>query len=301
MVNSAAFRADQLNMSTEAMLRDIAFAGDAARIQLEQTYMVTQDLNQLYSRVSYLDERSTNIIRGIVYLIGLRWALTNNSADGATGSEVVNEVLSLERPFSFSEVVEPTATVSIQTEEIEPTVTRSLSTQTDHMSFGFDRIYELLLPYVAAYGAARVLWRLRSILPVVGDLIEEADSETTQHSPESSTLSGEGESTLSPDYATPHREMHSSEELSPDPDLSTPEITPQSIPTLSSGITPQSISPQSMDHILVCDNPTFQPSTPTSLSPDDTNPYQVHRHNFFRLRVGRHLPCFLQLLERLGL
>lgn len=201
--------------------------------------------------MSHLDERSTNIIRGIVYLIGLRWALINNSADGATGSEVVNvnEVLSLERPFSFSEVVEPTATVSIQTEEIEPTVTRSLSTQTDHMSF--DRIYELLFPYVAAYGAARVLWGLRSILPVpvIGDSIEEADSETTQHSPESSTPHRRSvdvslrrspdlemtpvlhstesstpieESTLSPDYATPHRlEMHSSEELSPDLDLST--------------------------------------------------------------------------------
>ena len=94
------------------------------------------------------------------------------------------------------------------------------------------------------------------------------------------------------DYATPHRlEMHSSEE----PPL------PQ-----SSGITPQSseITPQSepsVDRILVCDNPTFQSSTPTPLYPDDTNPYQVHRYNFYHIRVGRYLPYFLQLLERLGL
>ena len=92
------------------------------------------------------------------------------------------------------------------------------------------------------------------------------------------------------DYATPHRfstefsfstesEMHSSE-----------AITPQSEP--------------SVDRILVCDNPTFQSqldSTPTSPKPDDINPYQVHRHNVFRIRAGRHLPCLLQLLERLGI
>lgn len=84
----------------------------------------------------------------------------------------------------------------------------------------FGRIYELIIPYVAAYGVARVLWRLRSILPVIGDSIEGAETtpdsvlpstSTPELSPDlemhpSSTL----ESTLSPDHATPHRlEKHS--------------------------------------------------------------------------------------------
>lgn len=137
----------------------------------------------------------TSILRGIVYLISLRWALGHNSADGATGPEVVNEVLSLERPFSFSEVVEPTVS-----EVIEPTAT--VSTQTDDMDYGL--IYELIIPYVVAYGAVRVLWRLRSTLPVIGDSMSwratSTDSEMTpEHSPD-------------PDSSTPHR----LEERSPD-------------------------------------------------------------------------------------
>ena len=61
----------------------------------------------------------------------------------------------------------------------------------------------------------------------------------------------------------------------------------------------------SVDRILVCDNPTFQSrletSTPTSLSPDDANPYRVHSYSLYHIHAWRFLPCFLQLLERLGL
>lgn len=303
MVNSADFRAAQLNVSTEVMLSDIAAAGDAARLQLEQMGGITQDLNQLHNRVDNVDNRMTVLLKGIVYLVSLRWAFSNtNSSLHVSGSEVVNEVLSLERPFSFDSVRSTEAATQIVVE------TNSIHTQTDDMDF--DRIIELINPYIALYGVRRVLWRLRSILPVISDSIEDADSETTQSSstPPSPDLAvlHTTESMESPDYATPHRlEMHSSEE--PDLDLSnsysasslapqSEEITPQ-----SSGFTPQSeeITPQ--DRILVCDNPTFQPSTPISQSPDETNPYQIHRHNFFCLRVGRHLPCFLQLLDRIGI
>ena len=93
---------------------------------------------------------------------------------------MVNEVLSL--PFSFSDVVEPTATVSTRISEIvEPTAT--VSTQTDDMDFG--RIYEEIFPYVACsifFGVFRVLWRLRATLPVIGDSMSWGEEATSADS-----------------------------------------------------------------------------------------------------------------------
>lgn len=103
-VNSAAFRSEIIARSSEEILSDILVAGEAVRLRLEQTRGLTQDLTLMNSRISTLDDSTTSLLKGIVYLISLRWVLSNMrlSRDSASGSEVVNEVMSNERPFSFS-------------------------------------------------------------------------------------------------------------------------------------------------------------------------------------------------------
>jgi hypothetical protein len=51
------------------MLSDIAAAGDAARVQLEQMGRVGQEFNQLHSRVDNINDRMTVLLKGIVCLI----------------------------------------------------------------------------------------------------------------------------------------------------------------------------------------------------------------------------------------
>ena len=108
------------------MLSDIASAGDAARLQLEQMTGVAQDLNLLHDRVSTIDERMASLLRGIIYLISLRWVLSRH----VSGSEVVN-VFSFENGVldqvqgGLLEVSEIAVQAEIATETTE------ISTQTD--------------------------------------------------------------------------------------------------------------------------------------------------------------------------
>ena len=310
-VNSVAFQADLLNRTSEGMLSDIAVAGDAARLQLEQTRGLTQDLTLMNDRVSTLDERMTSLLRGLLYLISLRWLLSRRSED-------VN-VFSFENSDRVTEVAVQAATE-----------TTSILTQTENTES--DRIYSILRPAIQAHDINRILLKLRQVIPIITESILSIDSELGEYSTETQTdtqsstasdLADQQRLTDSVDTHIPALEsspdemnlrltypvLHSTEsesstsELSPSSPHSSEERnhrvlnlrTPQ-----SSEITPQ--SEPSVNRILVCDNPTFQSSSPTSnLYPDDTNPYQVHRYNFHHIRVGRYLPCFLQLLERLGL
>ena len=310
-VNSATFQADLLNRTSEGMLSDIAVAGDAARLQLEQTRGLTQDLTLMNDRVSTLDERMTSLLRGLLYLISLRWLLSRRSED-------VN-VFSFENSDRVTEVAVQAATE-----------TTSILTQTENTES--DRIYSILRPAIQAHDINRILLKLRQVIPIITESILSIDSELGEYSTETQTdtqsstasdLADQQRLTDSVDTHIPALEsspdemnlrltypvLHSTEsesstsELSPSSPHSSEERnhrvlnlrTPQ-----SSEITPQ--SEPSVNRILVCDNPTFQSSSPTSnLYPDDTNPYQVHRYNFHHIRVGRYLPCFLQLLERLGL
>lgn len=84
------------------------------------------------------------------------------------------ETATIYTPFSFSEIepvetagrltqIEPVETATVST-QIEPVETATISTQTD--SGG---IYSEIDCYIEAYGATRFLWRLRSVLPVIGD------------------------------------------------------------------------------------------------------------------------------------
>ena len=64
---------------------------------------VTQDFIHLHSRVDTINDRMTVLLKGIVYLISLRWAFSRlrHNSNGSTpdltpvaGSDVVNEVMS---------------------------------------------------------------------------------------------------------------------------------------------------------------------------------------------------------------
>lgn len=165
------------------MLSDIAAAGDAARHQLEQMTGVTQDFIHLHSRVDSINDRMTVLLKGIVYLISLRWAFfRHNSSESASdlapaaGSEVVNEVMSNPRPFSFDSAIlnvttEAAAVDVAQTEAAVATV----ATQTDDTDS--DRILSIVNPVVAKHGIKRVLWRLRQLMSVISDTIVSSDDE----------------------------------------------------------------------------------------------------------------------------
>ena len=123
-VDSVAFQADQLNRTSEGMLLDIAAAGDIARQQLEQMTGVTQEFIHLHGRVDTINDRMTVLLKGIVYLVSLRWVfyrLRQNPGSAlaeapAAGSDVVNEVMSSERPFSFESTETAVSVGQTQTE-----------------------------------------------------------------------------------------------------------------------------------------------------------------------------------------
>lgn len=122
------------------------------------------------------------MLKGIVYLISLRWVFSNNNANRneATGTEVVNEVMSNERPFSFSEVVEPSNQTSISTqtslsirdgEIYSPNQVMDVLRYTfsDVASDSFDYetlshftllIYSVIIPVIITHGTSYVLIKL---------------------------------------------------------------------------------------------------------------------------------------------
>ena len=99
---------------------------------------VTQDFIHLHSRVDNINDRMTVLLKGIVYLVSLRWVfsrLRHNSAPGsapaedlapaeapAVGCDVVNEVMSLERPFSFESAI---STQNVTTEAVATAVSQT--------------------------------------------------------------------------------------------------------------------------------------------------------------------------------
>lgn len=178
------------------MLSDIVAAGEAARLQLEQTRGLTQDFTLMNSRVSTLDDRMTSLLKGIVYLISLRWVFSNSRLSlgrDVSGSEVVNEVMSNERPFSFAnenvgllEAAEVATQVVVETTDVatqayveatENTVVEgtSISTQTENTDV--DQIYSIISPAIQAHGVTRVLLRLRQVITVITESILSSDEE----------------------------------------------------------------------------------------------------------------------------
>ena len=88
-------------------------------------------------------------------------------APAAGSAEMVNEVLSHERPFSFPirETLRPFDSAR-STQNLSGTIqaatveTTEISTQTDNMD-SLNRIYSLINPVIQAHGIDHVLWRMR--------------------------------------------------------------------------------------------------------------------------------------------
>lgn len=265
---------------------------------------VTQDFIHLHSRVDNINDRMTVLLKGIVYLVSLRWVfsrLRHNSAPGsapaedlapaeapAVGCDVVNEVMSLERPFSFESAIstqnvttEAVATAVSQT-QTEAAATYEISTQTFVDEMDSDRILAVVNPAVAEHGLNRVLQRWRNLMSVISNTIlssndgnGEADSadrlESTGHSPVTELSSA------------------STDQVA----LSDRSESPA--------------APRRLDgyFLRVVDNPTYQPTSsldtgsPSSPPPvdDDGNPYQIHRHQLYH--VKRVFLYLCELLEQL--
>lgn len=304
---------------------------------------MTQDLNQLHSRVSNIDDRMTALLRGIVYLISLRWVFSNtNSSRNVSGSEVVNEVMSNERPFSFESarptqnLVETTTTTTQVATQIVVETTE-ISTQTDDTDS--DQIYSLIRPHINAYGINRVLWRLRSVLPIINDSMlwgndeveapntDSADTpdairgtsplESTEHSPVTDLSTDSPVTYLS----TPEVAVTDSSDHSPVAVINSSESSPVAVTdssdrlestvrysessTIHSEITPRRLD----DGFRVIDNPTFRPTDSTTSSPysatEPPAPIEPENnpyqfHRYRFFRVERIFPSICEFLHRFG-
>ncbi|MCO5558330.1 hypothetical protein L7F22_011910 [Adiantum nelumboides] len=114
--NVHALAAEQRNASSETILRDLVAAGNAAQLQLERAD--NQD-----------PQGRRNLLVGIIHLISLRWALSSRAnSRRATGEEVVNTVLSLDRPLEL-EPIEPE--IAPQTDAVANQQVKA-ATQTDN-------------------------------------------------------------------------------------------------------------------------------------------------------------------------
>ncbi|MCO5569856.1 hypothetical protein L7F22_023570 [Adiantum nelumboides] len=114
--NVHALAAEQRNASSETILRDLVAAGNAAQLQLEQAD--NQD-----------PQGRRNLLVGIIHLISLRWVLSSRAnSHRATGEEVVNTVLSLDRPLEL-EPIEPE--IAPQTDAVANQQVKA-ATQTDN-------------------------------------------------------------------------------------------------------------------------------------------------------------------------
>lgn len=73
-----------------------------------------QDISQITERVDGVDGRFTHLLKGLLYLISMRWVIDRAirgdsiSTDGIEAQEVVNEVMSHDRPFAFRAETEAT-------------------------------------------------------------------------------------------------------------------------------------------------------------------------------------------------
>ena len=347
-VNSAAFRAEMLNRTSEGMLSDIAAAGDAARQRLEQMTGVTQDFIHLHSRADGINDRMTTMLRGIVYLISLKWAFSRGSTPALTedftpvaGSDVVNEVMSLDRPFSFPVTqANQTVATSLSTQnaeavaapvgqtQTEAAATVEISTQTDETDL--DRIIlSIVNPAVAQHGVANVLSKLRRLMATISNTIisnmlsssDDDDGNGVGGDDGVGDDDGVGPAPAptpaeTPTQLTPVRDI---------PTLSPVAVTDssdrlESIETVRSSdlstlqsVSVSEITPRRLDEdesFRVADNPTFR-TTPLSDSgtsnPSLASPIDEYERNPYQLHrhelrsVKRLLLHFCETLERLGL
>ena len=290
---------------------------------------VTQDFIHLHSRVDNINDRMTVLLKGIVYLVSLRWVfsrLRHNSAPGsapaedlapaeapAVGCDVVNEVMSLERPFSFESAIstqnvtteaiatavgqtQTEATYEISTQNVtteavatavsqtqtEAAATYEISTQTFVDEMDSDRILAVVNPAVAEHGLNRVLQRWRNLMSVISNTILSSND-------------GNGEADSADRLeSTGH---------SPVTELSSASTDQVALSDRSES----PAAPRRLDgyFLRVVDNPTYQPTSsldtgsPSSPPPvdDDGNPYQIHRHQLYH--VKRVFLYLCELLEQL--
>lgn len=242
----------------------------------------------------------------------------------AAGSDVVNEVMASERPFSFESAIstqnvttetvatavgqtQTEATVEISTQNVEAVATAvsqtqteasvaatyEISTQTDEMDS--DRILAVVNPAVEEHGINRVLQRWRNLMSVISNTILS-----------SSSNDGNGEADSADRLESTGHSPVTVTELSP---ASTDQVA---LSDSDRSESPADYTPRRLDgdFIRVVDNPTYQPTSsldtgnPSSAlaSPvddqiDDGNPYQIHRHQLYH--VKRVFLYLCELLENL--
>lgn len=90
--NSAIERLNIRNRTNEEMLADIANAGDVARMVLHFMRNTSQELSQLLSGVEGIDNRFNALLKGVLYLISMRWVIGRAMKGESISTDGVNRV-----------------------------------------------------------------------------------------------------------------------------------------------------------------------------------------------------------------